>query len=301
MAFITDSFTRLAMEPPLRVLVRAVLRLFPTSVSTRVQWEISRRPVYLLGVYSAAIEAEREGVGQISVIEFGVAGGSGLVTLQDEAAAVEAATGIGIKVYGFDAGAAGLPSLIGDHRDHPDAWRPGDYPMNEALLRSRLTARTSLIIGDVQDTVPDFFQCLNPPPVGFVAVDLDLYSSTRAALEMLAAPGRRMLRHVPMYFDDVDFLFNHRFAGELLAIEEFNTRHAHVKIDRWHGVRAGRPFPERGYFDKLYVAHDLAAIASAQLARTPVHLPLEAGGRPAAPGTTRETNGRPVNPAGRAS
>ena len=42
--------------------------------------------------------------------------------------------------------------------------------------------------------------------------------------------------HLPMYFDDVKRIFNHRFAGELLAIDEFNAMNENVKIDRWRGI-----------------------------------------------------------------
>ncbi len=275
MAAVRELLDRIAAEPPFRVVARAALKRLPVSLDTRVRWELSPRPQYLLGVHTAAVEALRQGVPEITVVEFGVAGGAGLVVLQDEAAAVEAATGVCIRVYGFDAGAAGLPAFIGDYRDHPDAWRPGDYPMKEGELRARLDPRrTTLVIGDVRETVPSFFKRYDAPPLGFLAIDLDLYSSTRDALGILASPGREMLQHVPMYFDDVEFLFNHRFAGELLAIDEFNGQHPDVKIDRWHGVRAGRPFPERGYFDKFFVAHDLAGISHAGLERAPGELSL---------------------------
>lgn len=265
---------RLAMEPPFRIAARALLRCLKVSARTRALWEISKRPAYLLGVVTAAEQARKQGVGEISVIEFGVAGGDGLVALQEEADLVERETGIRIKVYGFDAGPRGLPEFIGDHRDHPDAWKPGDYPMDVQALRSRLTRRTSLILGNVRDTIQGFYRHYQPPPVGFVSFDLDLYSSTRDALQVFALPDKRMLRNVPVYFDDIEFLFNHRFAGELLAIEEFNRNNAQVKIDRWHGVRKNRPFPERPFLDKMYVAHDLEAISRATLSREAVALPL---------------------------
>jgi hypothetical protein len=47
-----------------------------------------------------------------------------------------------------------------------------------------------------------------------------------------------------MYCDDVDLMFTHRFAGELLAIEEFNQSDAGVRIDSWRGINKHRPFPE---------------------------------------------------------
>jgi hypothetical protein len=265
---------RLAMEPPFRIIVRALMKYMPVSLETRVRWELSKRPAYLLGVYQAAMQARSQKVSAISVVEFGVAGGEGLLSLQDDAEAVEQATGVAIKVFGFDAGALGLPPGTGDYRDHPDAWRAGDYPMDEPALRSRLTRRTTLIVGDVRQTVPRFFPDYAPPSLGFVAIDLDLYSSTRDALQIFTSPDRKMLWHVPLYFDDVDFVFNHRFAGELLAIDEFNADSDAVKIDRWYGVRDGRPFPERGYCDKMFVAHDLEAVSSASLSRSPGQLPL---------------------------
>jgi hypothetical protein len=265
---------RLGMEPPFRLLARALLKRLKVSVKTRTIWELSKRPEYLLGVFTAAEQALEQGVAEIAVVEFGVAGGNGLVALQSEAEAVERATGVGIKVYGFDAGPQGLPAFIGDYRDHPDAWQPGDFPMDEAALRARLSTRTTLVLGNVKDTVEGFFVAHQPPPIGFVSFDLDLYSSTRDALKIFSAPDKKMLRNVPLYFDDIDFLFNNKFAGELLAIDEFNLENDRVKIDKWYGVKAGRPFPERHFLEKLYVAHDIEAISRIVLTREVGMLPL---------------------------
>lgn len=269
-----ESLSRLAMEPPFRIVARAVLKHLPVSVETRCRWELSRRPAYLLGVYAAAKEALKEEIREISVLEFGVAGGEGLLALEYDAAEVERETGVAIKVYGFDAGRSGLPSFIGDYRDHPDAWCPGDYPMDEVALRSQLTSRTTLIIGNVSETVTSFYVRYNPPTIGFVSFDLDLFSSTRDALQVFCLPEAKMLWHVPLYFDDIDFIFNHRFAGELLAIDDFNQQNKRVRIDRWHGVRTDRPFPERAFLEKMYVAHDCDAISKVKLNRTARTLPL---------------------------
>jgi hypothetical protein len=270
---------RLAMEPPVRLLVRAVMRGLPVSAATRALWDISDRPAYLVGVYYAARRAVRQGVGAIAAIEFGVAGGDGLLSLEREAAAVERELGVSIKVYGFDNGPAGLPAFIGDHRDHPDKWKAGDFPMDEALLRSKLTPRTTLILGDVADTVPRFFDDPGIPPVGFIAFDLDLYSSTACALRILSLPGKRTLDHVPVYFDDTEHSISHRFAGELLAIDEFNRDNDDVKIDRWRGFESDRPFPEASFLRKLYMAHDLRAISSKVLDRGRLHRPLSSTSR----------------------
>lgn len=262
----TTALFRIAKEPPIRLLGKAIAAFSPTSIRVRADWDAVYRPEYLVGVLAAADQALKERVQEISVIEFGVASGNGLVTLQRHAESVEKETGVKIKVYGFDNG-KGLPQSSGDYRDHPDQWRPGDYPMDEARLRTQLTDRTSLIIGNVADTLPDFISKMQTSPVGFFAVDLDLYSSTREALKILVCPGKRMLLRVPIYFDDVWFICNHRFAGELLAIEEFNHASEKVKIDHWRGIEDGRPFPENGWLKRMYVAHDLDAISKVVLDR----------------------------------
>ena len=133
-------------------------------------------------------------------------------------------------------------------------------------LQRRLKPRTSLVLGRIAAHLPQFVGS-GPPPTGFIACDVDLYSSTKRRARLLTLPGRRMLRRVPMYFDDIDFIFNHRFAGELLAIEEFNKENPLIKIDRWRGVRKDRVFVEQSWLDRMYVAHDLGAIRRTSLAR----------------------------------
>jgi hypothetical protein len=256
------SIARLTYEPPLRIIAWLWLRIFSKNVETRARWGVSSRPEYLFGLYNAALQAKLEKVEAISAIEFGVAGGRGLVALQQEAAAVEAALGVKIKVFGFDTG-GGLPTFIGDYRDHPDEWRTGDFPMDVAALKSKLNLdRTELILGNVADTVPTFVARNDYPPIGFVSFDLDIYSSTRDALLLFKDETRRTLFRVVLYFDDIVSVFNHKWAGEFLAIDEFNDGHPMFKIDRWYGVKHDKPFPERKYWDKFYVAHDLKKISS---------------------------------------
>ena len=250
------------------------MKRLPFSVSTRALWDISDRPAYLVGVLYAARRALRESASEISVIEFGVAGGTGCLRWNGSQPRSRRNSASSIKVYGFDNGSAGLPAFIGDHRDHPDKWKPGDFPMDEPLLRSKLGPRTSLILGDVTETVPRFFEDPSVPPVGFIAFDLDLYSSTTPALRVLSMPGTKTLDHVALYFDDTEHSISYRFAGELLAIDEFNESNNHVKIDRWRGLRSDRPFPEASFLQKMYMAHDLQSISSRALERGPLHRSL---------------------------
>lgn len=260
--------SRLAQEPPFRLFSRYVVKTFGASIRTKARWDAVARPHYLTGLLAAADQAKLEGVSAFCAIEFGVARGDGLVTLQEYAADVEKETGIRILVYGFDSG-QGLPPPTSDYRDHPDQWRSGDYRMDEAALSRRLTPRTELILGDVRETVQGFVNDVQKVPLGFLAMDLDLHSSTQAALRIISMPNRKMLRRVPMYFDDVRYFFNHKFAGELLAIDEFNQQEPDTKIDVWRGLLDNRVFYESGWLQNMYVAHDLKSISNVKLERAP--------------------------------
>ena len=249
---------RIVEEPPFRLPAYFLVKRFARSVRLINRWGAVDRPHYLAGVLAAADMAKAENIKEISVFEFGVAGGSGLVRLQEYAQMVEEQTGVNIHVFGFDTG-EGLPLLCNDYRDHPDQWRVSDYKMDVPKLRERLTPRTGLYLGNITDTLPDFV-AKGHPPVGFIACDVDLYSSTRDVLKIFTLPGRKMLRGVFMYFDDIDFVFNHQFAGEWLAIDEFNEANALVKIDVWRGIRKERVFFDEPWLDKMFIAHDLDAI-----------------------------------------
>jgi hypothetical protein len=261
---------RLAIEPPFRLFVKHALALLPCSVDIRAKWDLSARPPYLMGVLFAAREARAQKIHEISVIEFGVASGNGLVALQNEAEAVEQATGVSIRVYGFDAGPGGLPSFCGDYRDHPDVWKPGDYAMDLAALQPKLAARTTLILGDVRETAEKFREDYDPSPIGFMSIDLDLYSSTVAALKVLDLCP--ILRHLAIYCDDIDVKLCHRWAGERLALAEFNEAHDNLKIDQWHGLRDRRPFPELPWINRMFLCHDLESISKCAPERAELHL-----------------------------
>jgi hypothetical protein len=74
--------SRVAKEPPFRLLAKQVLSVAPVSVRVKSEWDAVSRPNYLAGVLAAADQAGREGISEVSVIEFGVAGGQGLLALQ---------------------------------------------------------------------------------------------------------------------------------------------------------------------------------------------------------------------------
>ena len=67
------------------------------------------RPDYLYGMLRAADVAKYFGKQCVTVIEFGVASGAGLLNMADLAPVVEKETGIGLRIVGFDTGVASQP------------------------------------------------------------------------------------------------------------------------------------------------------------------------------------------------
>jgi hypothetical protein len=244
-------------EPiPARLLiVRALDTVFDfLGYETKIALRSVPRPQYGFGLLHAARLARRLGIPGISALEFGVAGGNGLLALEAHATRVTRETGVEVEIYGFDSG-AGLPPAV-DYRDLPYAWEPGFYAMDEEKLKARLTS-ASLIIGDVRETTSRFAD-RNPAPIGFIAFDLDYYSSTVGAFHILELDDRFLLPRVFCYFDDVaggpNFCYN-EFTGELLAIAEFNAAHDHRKVARIAGLRHNFGSVPARWHEQMYVAH----------------------------------------------
>jgi hypothetical protein len=247
----------------LRTLVRVpfVIGLwsrFPVgSVESRVLYGIYPYPHYAYGVYWSALLASRLGVPRITAIELGVAGGRGLIALERASIEIERALGVGIDVVGFDTG-EGMPSPL-DFRDLPHIWGQGFYKMEPEKLRARLT-RAKLILGDVGRTTREWLGSASRAPIGFVAFDLDYYSSTKAAFALLEGTEGAHLPRVYCYFDDVASnalgCMNDQ-VGELLAIREFNEAHAQRKICKIEQVRLHRRRWE-DWQERMYAFHDFA-------------------------------------------
>jgi hypothetical protein len=211
------------------------------------------RAEYAWGVASGAQLAQALAMPRISVVEFGVAGGNGLLALERVATLAERAFGLSIDVYGFDTG-TGLPKST-DYRDVPNLYRQGEYAMDVGALRKRLT-KARLVLGSVQDTIGPFLGS-RPAPLAFMAIDVDLYSSTVAALKVLEASHDLLLPRIHSYFDDVlGFTFSD-YTGERLAISEFNAAHPMRKISPIYGLKYYVPakhFTAR-WVDKFFLAH----------------------------------------------
>lgn len=215
----------------------------------------SVRANYLYGALHAARLASVLGIPAISTIEFGVAGGRGLLALEAASVYAEEAFGVSIDVYGFDSG-RGLPKPT-DFRDCPNLFLEGQFPLDEAQLLPSLE-RAELILGLVDETVPEFMS-RRPAPIGFVSFDLDLYSSTTSALRAFEADAELMLPRVLCYFDDITGFTYADHNGERLAIAEFNAAHELRKLSQIYAAEFYVPRGESHELwpRKLYLAHIL--------------------------------------------
>jgi hypothetical protein len=208
---------------------------------------------YAWGVTQAVNLAARLNIPRVSLIEFGVAGGGGLLTLERLADILEEIYNISIEIYGFDTG-AGLPRPS-NFQDMPNLWSEGFFPMEVRKLQKRLK-RAKLKLGMINETIPEFVKS-EVPPIAFISFDVDLYSSTKAALAIFDANCELFLPRVHLLFDDVmGYTFGDQ-VGERLAISEFNTAHSEVKLSPIHGLRyyVPKPYRERWMWEKNYMAH----------------------------------------------
>lgn len=181
-------------------------------------------PPYAVAIWRATEIAASTGTERISVLEFGVASGDGLIACELLAREIGRIHNVGIDVYGFDGG-SGLPENA-DWRDCPQCWRGGQFTMDREALESRLSD-ASLILGNITETWPSFIEG-NNAPVGAMLIDVDYYSSTTAILNPLPGHILKFLPIVNMYFDDIGGSL--QYQGESLAIREFNAKNRMIKI-----------------------------------------------------------------------
>jgi len=257
-----DEILQIAFDPaPLRAVVKAVIRRFELfDYGLRIHLLAVKRPHYGYCVYHAAQLAKRLGMDRISVIEFGVATGNGLLNLEWHAENVQRTLGVTVDVYGFDTG-GGLPEPA-DYRDMPYHFQKGFFRMDVEALRARLE-RATLVLGDVRETAATFFERYRPAPIGAVMHDFDFYSSTVPALAMFDAAPEYWLPRVFCYFDDTIGapvplngtpveLYND-YTGQRLAIHDFNAAHEHIKLSpAYHLI--SRKVAE-SWFHQIWTAH----------------------------------------------
>lgn len=227
---------------PKRVLQRA-RGASKAPFSKRLLWDAVPRPHFAYGMYHGADQARALGLEAISVLEFGVAGGNGLVAMEQLAGEITAELGVRIEIYGFDTG-SGMPEPR-DYRDMAYVWQPGEFEMDLPALEARLST-AQLVLGNVGDTIPTFVEQFSPAPIAFCSFDLDYHSSTVDAFGLFEQDAAAFLPRVYCYLDDVvgnDIEIHTPFTGELAAVEEFNAAHDLRKIAKIHGLHWKRPVP----------------------------------------------------------
>jgi hypothetical protein len=239
----------------IRALLKGASKYVSLPLSTVVALDAGEYPAYTYCVYHAAQLARRLHIDSISVIEFGVAGGNGLLFLERIAAQVEEELGLKVQVFGFDSG-EGLPEVT-LREDLPYWFQKSQYRIDVPALKAKLQS-AKLIVGDVKKTVADFFTSYKPPPVGAILNDLDLYSSTADSLKLFDHDPRFFLPRVFLYFDDVvgsELEMYGSGNGQLRAIDEFNQRQKSVYLGCNRNLL---PRPDVSYRYQIYYAHLIA-------------------------------------------
>jgi len=211
------------------------------------------RPHYTWGVMQGMNLARALGIKRVSIMEFGVAGGNGLVSLEAIVETLEPHFGVQVDIYGFDSG-CGLPKPE-DYRDVPNVYSEGQYKMDIEQLRKRLK-KSQLVLGLVENTIMEFIQRC-PSPVAFMSQDLDYYTATIHALKILDATPDLLLPRVWCYFDDIMGPTKCDYTGERLAISDFNSSHEMRKISPIYGLQYALPqrYSKEIWSRKFFMAH----------------------------------------------
>lgn len=223
----------------------------------------SKRPDICVAICLATAQSICWGKKGVSLIELGVYRGSGLHFIIEVAEHLTDSIGIEYHIYGFDS-FEGLPEL-GGSEDHNEIWEEGQYKSSSTYdeMVEKFEDKATLIKGDVKDTVKEFLldRLDINYPIGFISLDLDLYSSSKSGLKILEDVNpNKYIPTVTMIVDDQDFLITYNdWCGEGLAIKEFNDENEFRKIQNRkeiyqrlrcvhildHDLRTGKEKPKR--------------------------------------------------------
>jgi hypothetical protein len=245
------------LTEPLHLNILAIFVAIFGTFRAKISFDLVLLQHYAYSVLSAAEMAKRLGLPAVSVVEFGVAQGKGMLNLCHLGKKVQKITGVEVRVYGFDSG-EGLPDPR-DYRDHPELYKRGEYLMSntESLLK-KIPENGTLIFGDIAETAGTFLEGLDrDAPLGFIAVDVDYYWSTKAALRILDGSPDKYLPTTLIYLDDIRNRPHNPWCGELLAVEEFNKEHELRKIARYDFLKHERIFRNAYWVDQMFTLHVL--------------------------------------------
>jgi hypothetical protein len=244
------------LTEPLHLNVLALAVWLFGGFRARVAFDLVVRHNNAYGILAAADLARELGIPEVTLVEFGVAAGAGLLNMCAIAERATRETGVAFRIVGFDTG-KGMPRPE-SYRDHPELYQEGDFPMDEAALRHALPGNARLVLGELKDTVPEFLRSVpREAPIGLVVVDVDYYSSTRDALAVFEGAPEQYLPRTQVYLDDVENPSHNSWCGERRAVLEFNETHELRKIEQHAFLRGYRIFRNARWIDHMFTLHVL--------------------------------------------
>jgi len=265
-----DIWRRAAVErftEPLHLnAISAAVALFG-GLRAKTAFDLLVRRQHAYGLLKAADEARARGLREVTAVELGVASGTGLLNICELGARIEKETGVVLRVAGFDTG-EGMPPPA-DYRDHPELYKEGWFPMDREALEAKLPANAELHFGPIDATMPAFVEGLGPQaPLGFASLDVDFYSSSKDALRLFDGRPDAYLPFVTVYVDDLALSTHTRYAGELLAIREFNQEHELRKLDWDWNLANTRVFKRAEWLTHMFKLHVLDHPERSDLSRS---------------------------------
>ena len=130
--------------------------------------------------------------------------------------------------------------------------------MDHQALTAALPPDARLILGDIGETMDEFVAQMTPDaPLCFVTLDVDFYSSTRHALKLFTGPPDCYFPYVTVYVDDVALPTHTRYAGEQLAMSEFNEANDLRKLEFDRFLMHSRVFKHAEWLAHMYKLHVL--------------------------------------------
>ena len=170
---------------------------------SKTAFDLVVRRQHAYGLLKAADDARARGLREVTVVELGVASGTGLLNICEIGSAGRPRRpGVGFRVVGFDTG-EGMPPPA-DYRDHPELYKEGWFPMDREALERSLPANAELHFGPIGETIAAFTEQLGPEaPLVFATLDVDFYSSSKDALRLFEGRPDAYLPYVTLYVDDL--------------------------------------------------------------------------------------------------
>lgn len=245
------------LTEPLHINIISIFVALFGSFKSKVEFDLVIRQQNAFCIYKAAEFAKWMELKSITVIEFGVAKGDGLLNICQIAEKVTQETGIRFNIYGFDT-PTGMPAPK-DFKDLPELFQEGCFdPVDREELISALPDNAKLILGNIEETIPKFLATISKEsPIAFVSVDVDYYWSAKICLNLFRDIPEKYLPMTLVYLDDISPPCSNPWVGELLAVNEFNVENEYRKIVPYTFLRSKRIFQQTQWIDRIFSLHVL--------------------------------------------